>query len=260
MKKIFLGIIALIIPLVMIAQATKESQEIEQLRLKVLKVEKENSRLRQQLNTLQKSVTTLNESETKERMDVLKQDSIAGAAQDTVRSYSGRLLKMEQNIAGTENTLKLRCIGMIVFVILLVLVLAIRWWTHIKTHRKEMEDLFSKLNSEREENELRVAEIKGILDQSGNEMSALKKETGERLNLLSDNIARADNSLQVLLNEKTNNLEQKLKDGLAGFKKETDEGNKELLKKIENMQALLTSVTSKISELGQKVSEFGKKG
>lgn len=259
MKKIFTGIIALIIPLLLFAQTAKEAQDLEQIHKKINKIEKENARLKQQLTGVQKSIVKINEAEVKEQLDFIKQDSIAKAAQDTVRSYSGRFLEVEKDIAEIEHALLLRCIGMIVFVIVLILVIGFRWWTHKKTHRKELDELLGKMNTQREEREKRIAELRAVLDQSQNDLSAMKKETGDRLIALSDNIAHVDRNLQTLLAERSNNLEQLIKDGLTRIKKENEEGGREFLKKLENVQALITSVTSKINDLDQKLANLGKK-
>jgi len=289
MKKIFSGIIALIIPLFLFAQTAKEAQDIDQLRQKINKVEKENGRLKQQLSLVQKSVVKINEAEAKEHLDLAKHDSIAKAAQDTVISYSGRLLKIETDLAWISHSLKLRSIGLIVFVILLILVIAVRWWTHHRSHHKDQEELLEKMKAQRdereqriaelrtvleksekellekmkaqrEEREKRVAELRSVIENSQNEFSAMKKETGDRLAAINDNIAHLDKNLHTLLSERSNDLENKIKDGLSRIKKENEEGNKEFLKKLENVQSLITSVTTKINDLGQKVIDLGKKG
>jgi len=288
MKKIYAGIIALIIPLSLFAQTAKEAQDLEQVRQKVTRIEKDNLRLKQQVSGVQKSVAKMNEAEAVEHLDLATHDSIAKAARDTVISYSGRLLTIEQNITELRLSLNLQCIGLIVFVILLVIVIALRWWMHHKTHHKDQEELLDKMRAQREEREQRISELRAMIEksetgllekmkaqreerekriteirnsieQSQNELSGMKKETGDRLTAVNDNIAHVDKNLQTLLAEKSNNLEQQIKEGLARVKKENEEGSKEFLKKVENVQSLINSVSSKISEMGQKVADLGKK-
>jgi len=288
MKKILLGIMALIIPLSLFAQTAKEAQDIDQIRQKINKVEKENTRLKQQLSGIQKSIAKMNEEKAKEQLDFLKQDSVAKAARDTVNSYSGRLLKMEKEISEIIYDAQLRDIGFLVFVILMILVIVFRWWNHRKTHRKDQDELLEKMKAQREEREKRIAELKTdleksenellekmkaqreerekriaelrvMVEQSGNELSVMRKETGDRLAAMSDNITHVDKTLQTLLTERLNNLEQKIKDGFLGLNKEHEEKNKEFLKKHENVQTLISSLTSKLNDLGQKIVDLGKK-
>ena len=256
MKTILSGIIALIIPLFLFAQTAKESQDLNLVQKKINKLENENGRLKTQLNGVQKSIAKMNEAEAREHLDLAKHDSVAKAAQDTVKSYSARLLKMDGDIAETEHALMLRGLGFLAVLILLIILIAVRWWTHRGTHRKNLEEVFEKMKAQREEREKRVAELKALIEQSENELAVMKKETGERLAALSENIAHVDRNLQNLLSERSANLEHQIKDGLVRIKKDHEDGSKELLKKLEDVQAL---AASKINELGQKVVDSGKK-
>jgi len=256
MKTIFSGIIALIIPLFLFAQTAKETQDLSQVHQKISKLENENTRLKSQINGVQKSITKMNEAEIQEHLELLKHDSMSKASQDTVRSYSGRMLKMEANIAEIEHALFMRSLGFILLLIIIVILIAVRWWIHRGTHRKNLDEVFDKMKAQREEREKRITELKAILEQSGNEMSSLKKETGERLAAMGDNIAHVDRNIQTLLNERSTNLEQQIRDGLGRIKKEHEEGSREFHKKLEEVHSL---VTSKVNELGQKVIDSGKK-
>ncbi|MCX6285601.1 MAG: hypothetical protein NTY96_00620 [Bacteroidetes bacterium] len=256
MKTILSGIIALIIPLFLFAQTAKEAQDLTQVHQKINKIENDNARLKNQVNGVQKSLAKMNEAEITEHLDLAKRDSLTKANQDTVRSYSGRLLKMEEDIAEIEHALMLRSIGFIVIILILGLLLTIRWFTHRGTHRKNLDEVFEKMKAQREEREKRITELRAILEQSESEMSALKQETGDRLVAFSDNLAHVDRNLQTLLNERSNTLEQQIKDGLARLKKDHEEGSREFVKKLEDVQAL---AASKINELGQKVVDSGKK-
>jgi len=225
MKKIFTGIIALLIPLFLFAQTAKEAQDLNQVRQKVSKLETDNTRLKSQVIGVQKSISKMNEAEVKEHLDLAKHDSLTRANQDTVRSYSGRLLNMESNIAEIEHALKLRTQGFILLLIIILILIAIRWWLHRSMHRKHMDEVLAKMNAQREEREKRIAELRAILEKYDNEISALKKETGERLSTMTDNIAHVDRNIQTLLNERSAGLEQQIKDGLARLKK--------IMKKVE---------------------------
>lgn len=289
MNKIFTGIIALVVPLFLFAQTAKEAQDIDQIRQKIHKVEMENARLRQQLSGIQKSLVKINEAGAKMQLDFLKQDSAAKAARDTVNSYSGSLLNMEMEIDKIKSDENQRFIGFLVFAILLILVIAILWWIHHKIHRRDQDVLLDKLKAQREERELRIAELKtsfeksqnellekmkaqreerekriaelrNVLEQSGNELLAIKKETGNRFSAINDDLARVDKNLQNLLEERSHSLEQQIRDGFLRIKKEQDETGKEFLKKHENVQSLVHSFTSKLNDLGQKIADLGKKG
>ena len=256
MRKIFAGIIALLIPLFLFAQTAKEAQDLNQVRQKVSKLENENARLKGQVSAVQKTISKMNEAEMKEHLDLAKHDSIARANQDTVRSYSGRLLTMESNIAEIEHALKLRTQGFILLLIIILILIAIRWWLHRGMHRKHMDEVMAKMSAQREEREKRIAELRAILEKYDSEITGLKKETGDRLSSMSDNIAHVDRSIQSLLNERSAGLEQQIKNGLERLKKDHEEGGKEFLKKLEDVQSL---VSSKVNELGQKVVDSGKK-
>ncbi len=256
MKTILSGIIALIIPLCMFAQTSKDAQDLNLVRQKITKIENENARLKNQLNNVQKSIVKMNEAELKEQLDLAKHDSLAKANQDTVKTYSARLLKLEENIEEIEHALMMRSLAFGLIILLLIILIAIRWFTHRGTHSKNMDEVLEKMKAQREERERRIAELKAILDKSESEMSALRQETGDRLVAFSDNLAHVDRNLQTLLNERSNTLEQQIRDGLARIKKDNEEGNREFLKKIEDVQAL---AASKIHELGQKVVDSGKK-
>jgi flagellar basal body-associated protein FliL len=259
MKTIFSGIIALIIPLFLFAQIAKEAQDIEQVNKKMNKVEKENARLKQQLNGVQRSLVKMSEAENKDHLDFLKHDSIAKAAQDTARSYSGKLQKINEDMSGIEHSLNLRSIGILILMILLILAVALLLWTHHRKHNKDYDELLEKMKAQRYEREQPVAERRAILERSENELTNIKKETGDRYAAVSDNIAHVDNNLQVLLNERTHDLELQTKDELSKVRKENEEGAKDFLKKLENVQALMNSVTSRINEMGQKMTDLGKK-
>jgi len=256
MKTILSGIIALIIPLCMFAQTSKDAQDLNLVRQKITKIENENARLKSQLNNVQKSFVKMNEAELKEHLDMAKHDSLTKANQDTVKTYSARLLKMEEGIEEIEHALMLRGLAFGLIILLLIILIAFRWFTHRGTHSKNMDEVQKKMKAQREERERRIAELKAVLDKSESEMSALRQETGDRLVAFSDNLAHVDRNLQTLLNERSNTLEQQIRDGLARIKKDSEEGNREFLKKLEDVQTL---AASKIHELGQKVVDSGKK-
>jgi len=256
MKTILSGIIALIIPLCMFAQTSKDAQDLNLVRQKITKIENENARLKSQLNNVQKSFVKMNEAELKEHLDMAKHDSLTKANQDTVKTYSARLLKMEEGIEEIEHALMLRSLAFGLIILLLIILIAIRWFTHRGTHSKNMDEVLEKMKAQREERERRIAELKAVLDKSESEMSALRQETDDRLVAFSDNLAHVDRNLQTLLNERSNTLEQQIRDGLARIKKDSEEGNREFLKKLEDVQTL---AASKIHELGQKVVDSGKK-
>lgn len=256
MKKIFAGIIALLIPIFLFAQTAKEAQDLNQVRQKVSKLENENSRLKTQVSGVLKTISKMNEAEMKEHLDLAKHDSLSRANQDTVRSYSGRLLKMESNIAEIEHALLLRTQGFIMLLIIILILIAIRWWLHRGMHRKHMDEVMAKMNAQREEREKRIAELKASIEKYEGEILSMKNETGERLSTMTDNIAHIDRNIQVLLNERSAGLEQQIKDGLARLKNDHEEAGKQLLRKIEDVHSL---VSSKVNELGQKVVDSGKK-
>jgi len=256
MKKIFAGIIALVIPLFLFAQTAKEAQDLNQVRQKVSKLENENTRLKSQVSGVLKTIAKMNEAEMKEHLDLAKHDSLSRAGQDTVRSYSGRLLTMESNISEIEHALKLRTEGFILLLIIIFILIAIRWWLHRGMHHRHMDEVMAKMTAQREEREKRIAELRAILEKYDSEITGLKKETGDRLSSMTDNIAHVDRSIQALLNERSAGLEQQIKNGLERLRKDHEEGGKEFLKKLEDVQSL---VSSKVNELGQKVVDSGKK-
>jgi len=256
MKTIFMGIITLLIPVFLFAQTAKETQDLNQVQKKISKLENENARLRNQLNGVQKSFAKMNEAEAKEHLDLAKHDSVARAAQDTVKAYSVRLLKNEKDIEENERALMLRGIGFLVILILLIVVIAVLSWVHLGTHRKRMSEVMEKMHAQREEREKRIAEVRSLIEQSGNELAAVKKETGERLTALADNISHVDKNLQTLLTTKSNELDHQIKDGLGRIRKDHEDVSKDLVKKLEEVRAQLAS---KFTELGQKVADSGKK-
>ena len=87
-------------------------------------------------------------------------------------------------------------------------------------------------------------ELRADLAQSKNEISTLKKETGERLAAMNDNIAHADKNLQTMLVAKIAELGQKVADSgkklddqiLAAHKK-TDELKTALAREIEAIRS-----------------------
>ena len=256
MKKIISGIIALIVPLLLFAQTAKEAQDLSQVQKKLSSLEKDNVILKRQVATFQKTLTKMNEAEVKEQSDLAKHDSVARASQDTVRSYSGRLLKSEADNVEIEHALSLRSIAFIVVLIILVLLIVIRLITHRAQHHKDLNEILEKMKAQRDEREKRIADLRLILEKSEQDFSAMKKETAERLTALNENIAHIDRNLQSLLSERSDNLEHQIKDGLGRIRKDTEDVNREFMKKLEDLQAL---ASSKISELGQKVADSGKK-
>jgi len=256
MKTLFSGIIALIIPVFLFAQTAKEAQDLNQVRQKIIKIENENSRLKNQMNSFQKSLVKMNEAEAKEQLELKIHDSVSKASQDTVRSYSGRMVAMEKNIAEIEHALMLRSIGFGIVILVLLILIAILWWTHRGIHRKNLDEVFEKMQAQREEREKRIAELRAVLEQSEHEMSALRQETGDRLVAMSDNLAHVDRNLQTLLSERSGTLEQQIRDGMGRLRKDHEEGSREFHKKLEDVQSLLAS---KVNELGQKVIDSGKK-
>ncbi len=256
MKRIFSGIIALVIPLFLFAQTAKEAQDLNQVRQKVSKLENENARLKTQLNGIQKTLSKMNEAELKEHLDLAKHDSLSRARQDTIRSYSGRILNMKDDINEIEHALMLRSLGFGIIILVLIILVAIFGLTHKATHRKNLDEVFEKMTAQRDEREKRLAELRALLEQYGNEISALKQETGDRLVAMSDNLAHIDRNLQNLLSERTLTLEQQIKEGLGRLRKDHEEGSREFVKKLEEVHSLMSS---KVNDLGQKVIDSGKK-
>ncbi|MCX6282223.1 MAG: hypothetical protein NTU51_09705 [Bacteroidetes bacterium] len=256
MKTIITGIIALIIPLFLFAQTAKETQDLTVVHQKIGKLENENNRLKSQLNVLQKTLEKINAAEITEHLDLAKHDSLARASQDTVKSYSGKIVKTQEDIDEIEHALMLRSLAFGLILLILIILIAIRLWTHKGAHNKETDDILEKMKAQREEREKRISELMSLIEQSGKEISSLRQETGDRLVAFSDNLAHIDKNLQTLLNERSNTLEQQIKDGLARIRKDHEEGGRELLKKLEEVHAM---AVSKIGELSQKVVDSGKK-
>ena len=244
MKTMLSGIMALIIPVFVVAQTSKDAPDLSQIQKKINKIENENTKLKNQLNTVQKTLNQMTQAEIKEHSDLAKHESLARANQDTVRMYSGRIQKLEEGNAEIEHALMLRTIGFLVVFILLIILLVFVGLTHMGKQRKSLEELLEKMKAQREEREQRVAELRADLAQSKNEISTLKKETGERLAAMNDNIAHADKNLQTMLVAKIAELGQKVADSgkklddqiLAAHKK-TDELKTALAREIEAIRS-----------------------
>ncbi|MDD4554237.1 MAG: hypothetical protein PHP04_08560, partial [Bacteroidales bacterium] len=88
MKKLFAGIIALLIPVTLLAQTAKEAQDLTQVMNKIKKVEKENQYLKKQTGSLQATVTSLTEQLATLNKKIAGSDSIVKSGQDTVSTYS----------------------------------------------------------------------------------------------------------------------------------------------------------------------------
>ncbi len=244
MKTMLSGIMALIIPVFVVAQTSKDAPDLSQIQKKINKIENENTKLKNQLNSVQKTLNQMTQAEIKEHSDLAKHESLARANQDTVRMYSGRIQKLEEGNAEIEHALMLRTIGFLVVFILLIILLVFVGLTHMGKQRKSLEELLEKMKAQREEREQRVAELRADLAQSKNEISTLKKETGERLAAMNDNIAHADKNLQTMLVAKIAELGQKVADSgkklddqiLAAHKK-TDELKTALAREIEAIRS-----------------------
>lgn len=256
MKTILSGIIALLFPIFLFAQTAKEAQDLSQVQKKVTSLEKSNAMLRQQLNVVQKTVVQINEAETLEHLHMMKQDSLFRAGQDSIRKSSGKFNKIEEDIAEIEHALLLRCIGLFLLTFVLVILGIILWVSHRKTHRKDLEEIYAKMNAQREEREQRISELRAIVEQSAKDLQALKNETGERLSLMHENIAQVDKNLQNLLGERSDSLEHKIKDGLVGLRKEYQAGSLEFVKKLEEIQAF---ANQRISEVAQNLADSDRK-
>jgi len=244
MKTMLSGIMALIIPVFVVAQTSKDAPDLSQIQKKINKIENENTKLKNQLNSVQKTLNQMTQAEIKEHSDLAKHESLARANQDTVRMYSGRIQKLEEGNAEIEHALMLRTIGFLVVFILLIILLVFVGLTYMGKQRKSLEELLEKMKAQREEREQRVAELRADLAQSKNEISTLKKETGERLAAMNDNIAHADKNLQTMLVAKIAELGQKVADSgkklddqiLAAHKK-TDELKTALAREIEAIRS-----------------------
>ncbi len=244
MKTMLSGIMALIIPVFVVAQTSKDAPDLSQIQKKINKIENENTKLKNQLNSVQKTLNQMTQAEIKEHSDLAKHESLARANQDTVRMYSGRIQKLEEGNAEIEHAVMLRTIGFLVVFILLIILLVFVGLTHMGKQRKSLEELLEKMKAQREEREQRVAELRADLAQSKNEISTLKKETGERLAAMNDNIAHADKNLQTMLVAKIAELGQKVADSgkklddqiLAAHKK-TDELKTALAREIEAIRS-----------------------
>ena len=244
MKTMLSGIMALIIPVFVVAQTSKDAPDLSQIQKKINKIENENTKLKNQLNSVQKTLNQMTQAEIKEHSDLAKHESLARANQDTVRMYSGRIQKLEEGNAEIEHALMLRTIGFLVVFILLIILLVFVGLTHMGKQRKSLEELLEKMKAQREEREQRVAELRADLAQSKNEISTLKKETGERLAAMNDNIAHADKNLQTILAAKVAELGQKvadsgkkLDDQIIAAHKKTDELKTALAREIEAIRS-----------------------
>ena len=288
MKTMLSGIMALIIPVFVVAQTSKDAPDLSQIQKKINKIENENTKLKNQLNSVQKTLNQMTQAEIKEHSDLAKHESLARANQDTVRMYSGRIQKLEEGNAEIEHALMLRTIGFLVVFILLIILLVFVGLTHMGKQRKSLEELLEKMKAQREEREKRINDLKTILEQamkaqreerekridelktileqamkaqreereqrvaelradlaqSKNEISALKKETGERLAAMNDNIAHADKNLQTILAAKVAELGQKvadsgkkLDDQIIAAHKKTDELKTALAREIEAIRS-----------------------
>ena len=256
MKTILSGIIALIFPVLIFAQTAKEAQDLTQIHQKMNSIEKENQQLKRQLSGVQKTLSKMNEAEVAEQATFKKSDSIVKSGQDTVKSYSARILQVNANIAEIENALKLRTIGMIIVLLVLVLGIMLLWLTHRGIHSKQQNELLDKMKAQREEREQRVSELKGMIAATENEMALLKKEVEEKHAALSYNISQVNKNLQTLVDEKSGSLEAQIKEGFARHKKEYEEGAKNLSKRIDEVHSM---IGNRLNELGQKVVDSGKK-
>jgi predicted PurR-regulated permease PerM len=256
MKTILSGIIALIFPVLIFAQNAKEAQDLTQVRQKINSVEKENQQLKRQLSGVQKTLSKINEAEIAEQAKFKKYDSIVKSGQDTVKSYSARILQNNTNIAEIEHALKLRTIGMIIILIVIALVILLLWWTHRAVHTRQQNELLDKMKAQRDEREQRISELKVLIATTENEFALFKKETGDKLATLGQNITQVDKGLQILVNDKSYSLETQIKEGFARHRKEYEEGAKNLTKRIEEVHSL---IGTRINELGQKVVDSGKK-
>jgi len=256
MKKILTGIFTLLVPMFLFAQTAKETQDLSGIQKKISSLEKENSALKKQIGSIQKTILKMNEAEAGERLDLAKHDSLTKAGQDTVKAYSAKIMKLNQGIDEIESALVQRSFAFLAFLVLILAILGIRWIVHRGSHRKELDDILGKLNAQREERERRVAELRALIEQSQADLMAMKKETGERLSAISDNVAHVDKNLQNILAERAHDLEQQLKEGFNRMRIDHEEAGRELQIKIEDVRAM---ATVRISELGQKFLDSGKK-
>jgi FtsZ-interacting cell division protein ZipA len=219
-------------------------------------IEKENQQLKKQLSGVQKTLVKMNETEAAEQATFKKYDSLVKSGQDTVRSYSARILQLNANTAEIENALRLRTIGMVIGLIVLVIVFLVLWWTHRGLHGRQQSDLLDRMKAQRDEREQRIHDMKGLIASVENEVALLKKEMEEKHAALNQNISQVDRNLQILIGDKSETLENQLKEGFLGFRREYEEASTTMTKKIEEVHSM---VGNRISELGQKLVDSGKK-
>lgn len=256
MKTILSGIIALLFPVLIFAQNAKEAQDLTQVRQKMNSIEKENQQLKKQLSGVQKTLVKMNETEAAEQATFKKYDSLVKSGQDTVRSYSAKILQVNANTAEIENALRLRTIGMIIVLIVLIVVVLVLWLTHRGLHNRQQSDLIDRMKAQRDEREQRIHDMKVLIASVENELALLKKEMEEKHAAMNQNISQVDRNLQILIGDKSSTLENQLKEGFMGFRREYEEASKAMTKKIEEVHS---GVGNRISELGQKFADSGKK-
>lgn len=256
MKAFVSALIALLFPVLLLAQPGREAQDASQFQKKLALIEKENSQLRKQLSAVQKSLAAMDQAETAERKEMMKRDSAVKACMDTVGTYNARIQKMESGREEIEHALWLRTMGFIILLIVIILLMAYRLWAHGARHRKDEEEFTGRLKAQREEREQRIGELRQLTGQLGEDLGALRRETGSRLESLSESISMIDRNMQVLIAERSNDLEQQIRQGIAGVKKDLESGQRDFLTKLGEVEALFGS---RVSELGQKVVDSGKK-
>lgn len=239
MKKIFAGIIALLIPVTLLAQTAKEAQDLTQVMNKIKKVEKENQYLKKQTGSLHATVVSLTEQLATLNKKIAASDSLVKSGQDTVSTYSARITKTENEVAQVSGAIMTRTL---IFLVILVLIIGFIIYSLVIIRNRQSGDkaeLMEKLKAQRDEREHRISEVMGLLETARAEQSEFQHTTRDRISNLSGQLVTAEEQIRSELTNLILVREKENKESLTGVKESQDKLKDELLLKLNALQGQL---------------------
>lgn len=254
MKKLFAGIIALLIPVTLLAQTAKEAQDLTQVMNRIKKVEKENQYLKKQTGSLQATVTSLTEQLATLNKKIAGSDSIVKSGQDTVSTYSARIAKTENEVARVSGAILIRTW---IFLVILVLITGVIIYFQVAVRNRQSGDkaeLMEKLKAQRDERERRISEVLGLLESAKAEQNEFQHTTRERITNLSGQIVTAEEQIRGELNNLILKREKENKESFTQIKESQDKLKEEFLLKLTALQKQLNDSFAGLQQELQRIT------
>lgn len=255
MKKIVTGILALIIPVFLFSQSGKEVQDLNVIQKKLATLEKDNFYLKKQLQGVQKAIASWNMAEAGEQLEMKKLDSVMRAAQDTVTSYSAKLLKLQEDLDEVGSTLKMRRIvfGLVILVILIMI--AVRWFLHGKAHKAEVADLEEKMQAQKAERDQKIAEVYDKMQAQKEERDAKFAQLGALLKAQESLGEMKFTELHGKLHAQKEEREQRISEILARIHTTNDEQDRKLAELRSLLEQQGKEMIQKVADAGKRLDE-----